>query len=257
MLEAMLDGRLPRGAGPTPHGQEVRRSRGQRAGLGVEQIVEAASKLAPDRLTMQALAQSLGVDPKAINHHVRDRSTLLAMVARKSFRDEFAQVVIDGTTGWRDACRTYAAAVTRAAAATSPYVAHLDLSREPVTRYLEAAEAVMDSLLRAGFDRATSVRALVLLTNICIGYARDTHPGIGDVSRRRGEILELGLRDQDPARFPHLTQVSGAGPDTYDHRQLDFSVEVFLDGLARRRGDPAAGGPVPAWAGTGPVGPTA
>lgn len=67
----------------------TRRSRGVRAGLDRRQIIDAARTLDPGAVTMQAVADVLGVDRKAVNHHVSDRETLLGLVAVDAFSEHF------------------------------------------------------------------------------------------------------------------------------------------------------------------------
>ncbi|GEB95603.1 hypothetical protein [Microbacterium lacticum] len=57
---------------------------------------------------MQEVANALGVDRKALNHHVTDRESLLELLAIDAFRTRFAEADVDLGDTWQDACRTYA-----------------------------------------------------------------------------------------------------------------------------------------------------
>lgn len=57
----------------------TRRRQGVKAGLDLSKILSAASSIPVEDLTMQAVADRLGVDRKAVNHHVSDRETLIRL----------------------------------------------------------------------------------------------------------------------------------------------------------------------------------
>ena len=84
------------------------RSRGQRAGLDLDQIVETAQSFEVEDLTMQSLAKAMQVDRKALNYYVKDREALLTILAHKAFADEFSPDAIRAAEDWRDASRIYA-----------------------------------------------------------------------------------------------------------------------------------------------------
>ena len=70
------------------------RQRGRPRQITRERIVSAARTLAPEQLTMQAVADVLGVDPKALNYHVGDRETLRELVAVDAFTVELSRMEI-------------------------------------------------------------------------------------------------------------------------------------------------------------------
>src|SRR5271168_335957 len=72
------------------------RTRGRPARISRERIIAAARTIAPEALTMQKVADVLGVDPKALNYHVRDRDGLRELVAVDVFESELRRVKIPG-----------------------------------------------------------------------------------------------------------------------------------------------------------------
>ena len=62
----------------------------------------------PGAITMQAVANVLGVDRSAINNHVANKEALLMDVALDVFAEAFAAVRIDAPRSWQDVCRQYA-----------------------------------------------------------------------------------------------------------------------------------------------------
>lgn len=217
---------------PTP---PVRRARGVRAGLDSEQIVAAARTLDPGSVTMQAVAEVLGVDRKAVNHHVSDRETLLGLVAMDAFAESFS-VQLTAPSSWQEACRTYAIGFTGAVIAIGPLAGHLDLKNPFVTTMLEASEAIVRKLIEAGADDETALRSLVLLTNICLSHARDVAAIATSEALPRPELLRQAMSEHTP-EIPTLARIAGYKVDTYDTTQLELSIDVFIRGVDARLGE--------------------
>lgn len=208
----------------------TRRSRGVRAGLDRQQIVDAARTLDPGAVTMQAVADALGVDRKAVNHHVSDRETLLGLVAVDAFSESFSTVRISADSDWKGTCRTYAIGLTDAVVTIGPLADHLHLQNPLITTMLEATDLVLTTLIDAGADDETALRSLVLLTNICLGHARDVTAMTSSGVRPRPDLLNKAMSDSDGPLIETLGRLAAAQIDTYDHRQLELSIEVFVRG---------------------------
>lgn len=210
--------------------RSARRSRGRSAGLSLARIVEAARSLDAGTLTMQAVADELGVDRKAINHHVTDRETLLRLVALDALSDSTSAVDIPAGSDWQEACRSYALAITDHAIAADALADHLRSDSSMLTRFVEPTETVLRKLSEAGFDDEAAVRSLALLTNICVAYARDVVHAARSGARPRRVLIHEALNGRDEREFENLARIVAARIDTYDRRQLEISIEVFLRG---------------------------
>ncbi|WP_051970505.1 TetR family transcriptional regulator [Kitasatospora azatica] len=208
-----------------------RRTRGRRAGLDLARIIAAARSLDADELTMQAVADKLGVDRKAVNHHVSDRESLLRLVALDAFSETSSDLDIPPDASWQEAYRLYARAYTDYVIAADALSVHLQPDSSVFARFAEPTEAVVKKLTEAGFDDEAAVRSLALLTNICWAYARDAllvaRIGVG----LRLRLTREGLEGRDPQAFENFTRIVARGVDTYDRKQLDLSIEVFLRGI--------------------------
>lgn len=208
----------------------TRRSRGVRAGLDRRQIIDAARTLDPGAVTMQAVADVLGVDRKAVNHHVSDRETLLGLVAVDAFSEHFSAVRITANSDWKDTCRTYAIGLTDAVITIGSLADHLHLANPLVATMLEATDIVLSTLIDAGADDETALRALVLLTNICLGHARDVTSMASAGVRPRRDLVTKAMSDADAPPFETLERLAAGQIDTYDQRQLELSIDVFVRG---------------------------
>ncbi|CAL4859150.1 TetR/AcrR family transcriptional regulator C-terminal domain-containing protein [Microbacterium sp. MM2322] len=209
-----------------------RRGRGTRAGLDRDRILTAARDLDPATLTMQQVADALGVDRKALNHHVTDRESLLEMLAVDAFRRRFASSESDLGTTWQDACRGYARAVTSSLMDIGTWVGHLPFATPDDLAIVEPAEEVASRLREAGFDLETTSRGMHLLMSICQGFAR--------------EVVASGYSAQDPqvahlrdalgssaGGYPVLRELVDAAFDNHGEAQLRFNVDAFIAGMER------------------------
>jgi TetR/AcrR family transcriptional regulator, tetracycline repressor protein len=212
-------------------GSAARRRPGKRAGLDLAQIIKSARALDPRMLTMQAVADDLGVDRKALNHHVFDRETLLRLVAQEAFVETFSAVELSTRASWQDACRLYALGYADSVIATGVLVDHLEVSPALVTRFLQTTEALTAKLISAGFSDEAAVRALALLSNICTAFARDAISVAQSGKRRRQLMLRSALAERSESTFVNLSRIAVAPADTYGRPQLSWSVEVFIRGM--------------------------
>ncbi len=208
-----------------------RRRRGIKAGLDLDQILSVASSIAPDDLTMQAVADRLGVDRKAVHHHVSDRETLLRLLAVDAFARNFATVAIPADCDWREASRIYGHGIASAVAALGPLVGHVRVSASVDALLLAATEALLAKFVEAGLELEASLRAVSMLSDICDAFGR----GAALTARGGAGMRDLWLRevlDEHPeARPRYLTEVAQRQINTYDARQLDMSIEIFTRGL--------------------------
>jgi plasmid maintenance system antidote protein VapI len=207
-----------------------KRAVGSRAGLTLEQIIDAAQFIEPNELTMQALANSLGVHRRAINHHVRDRETLLELVAAKTFSESFSAASLPVGAPWQEACRIYATHLADSAIATGALADHLRVSDGRLTNALEFTEAVLERIVNAGFSDEYALRILSALASIGLSHARDVVLHTRSGLPGRTEIVREALQDRDTERFETLSRIMALPTTTYDRKQLDLSIDIFLVG---------------------------
>jgi TetR/AcrR family transcriptional regulator, tetracycline repressor protein len=208
-----------------------RRAVGQRAGIDLARIIEAARSLDTDSLTVQAVATKLGVDRKAIRHHVSDRETLLKFVAIGEFSDRLSALDIPADSSWQEGCRIFGMAVVDSTIAADTLAPYLTLDSLLLAKAAVAIERILTKLEDAGFDDEAAVRTLSLLTNICMAHGRDVIL-LKQLGERPRQIqLRLAFGGVDPQEFEHLARMVASPPDTYNRKQLDLSIEVFLRGI--------------------------
>lgn len=180
---------------------------------------------------MQAVADVLGVDPKALNYHVGDRDGLRELVALDVFESALTRVALPAGGDWRRVLRTYCMALRDAVVELGVLAPYFRLPPSGIGA-LAPVERVLQELVDAGFSVAHAGHALRLITELGHAAGREAvflaqstvHPNVDEVAAALNTAGEGG--------FPVLRQVVAArGADTDDERQLLFSLDVILGGL--------------------------
>lgn len=207
-----------------------KRGRGKRAGLDLAQIVEVARTLAPAAITMQAVADKLGVDRKALNYYVTDRESLMTLVATGVFSSSFATVRISAESSWQEACSTYGRSLADSIIETGVLTEHIRLSTSIAEDFLPPAEAVLGKLIAAGLDDETAARALALLTTICMGYGSDVVAATRSSENPFALRLQQALNNARGQPLKHIERITDSAVRTYNRDQLELSIEIFIRG---------------------------
>ncbi len=182
---------------------------------------------------MQAVADKLGVDRKALHYHVRDVRSLRALVAREVYGSELAKLELHPGADWRDLMRSFASGMRVAFLSTGVLTSHVTfpLGGEPAA--LVSADTVLQALLGAGFGPSEARRALLGLSQLAIAAARDemlagderVHPQ----SRELARVL-AGLPED---KLVALRAVVAHDVPVVSELDFGFDVDVFIAGLAQ------------------------
>lgn len=181
---------------------------------------------------MQAVAEALGVDPKALNYHVGDREGLRALVAFDVFASELRRVELPMGGDWRSVARSYAAALRDAFTRLGVLATSFHLPATSGLSGLAPVERVLQALADAGFDVDQSGRALTLITETAYAAGRAAvlvsqnrvHPNVPEVAN----ALQSAPTDEFPMLRRVLASRVGEG---HDPGQLEFDLTVIIAGL--------------------------
>ncbi|MEU1308804.1 TetR/AcrR family transcriptional regulator C-terminal domain-containing protein [Streptomyces cinnamoneus] len=218
------------------------RSRGERAGLTREQILEAALALA-DRaglkaLTMRRLGAELGVEAMTLYHYVPSKDALLDGLVERVFARALppADADGDGAPDWRAMLRAYADAL-RGTLLRHPGVLPLAAARPAVTpATLDAVERGLGALTAAGFPLGAAVDALNSLSVFVVAHtAAEAAAGEGDATAPGGADWLAGL---DAARYPLLTEAARTGAGVDDAARFRAGTTALITGFATTAGIP-------------------
>ncbi|MBH5338744.1 TetR/AcrR family transcriptional regulator C-terminal domain-containing protein [Streptomyces pactum] len=205
------------------------RSRGQRAGLTRQAVLEAALRLV-DRegmkaLSMRRLGAELGVEAMTLYHHVPHKSALLdgmiELVVAEAVPTRF------GAATWRQDLSAYAHALMTALDA-HPHAVPLLLSRPALTpRNLRTMEAVIGMLCEAGFPLSRTLDVLYSLTSFVVGHA----------AAEAGSVDGAGaLAELDADTYPLLVGAARMAGEDAGRARFDFALDALLGGFERELG---------------------
>lgn len=184
---------------------------------------------------MQAVADVLGVDPKALNYHVGDRDALRELVAVDAFAVELSRMEISAGADWRDVLRDYATALRDAHVALGVLATYFRLPASSLGA-LEPVEQVLQALVDAGFAVNDAGHILRLVSEL--GHAAGREAVFLSQSREHPYVSEVAtaLTSAAAQDFPVLRQVVAVrGTDADDGQQLDFSLDAMFAGLQAKR----------------------
>jgi TetR/AcrR family transcriptional regulator, tetracycline repressor protein len=207
------------------------RTRGRPARISRERIVAAARTIAPEVLTMQKVADALGVDPKALNYHVGDREGLRQLVVMDVFESELRSVKIPGGD-WREVLHAYVHALREATIKLGALAASFRLPGSDGLGALEPVESVLQALVGLGLEVDDAGRTLTLITELAYTAGREAlrlaedpvHPDVSGITT----ALKCAAEDD----FPVLRQVvAGRARDGRGEDQLDFGLDLVIAGL--------------------------
>jgi AcrR family transcriptional regulator len=203
-------------------------------------VVAAAVDLADARgleaLTMRALASHLEVKPMSLYRHVAGKDELLDALVEQLY----AEMERPDPSGddWMAELRRRSASV-RSVLVRHPWaLAVLETRTGPDRPFtFDHAEAVLATLLAAGFEPVVASRAFLLLDAFVYGFAVQeiTMPSTDPHAGNAAELAEaLG-------RYPSMAAVMAAvvADPGYDFAaEFDACLDLVLDGLERWRGVP-------------------
>lgn len=182
---------------------------------------------------MQAVADALGVDPKALNYHVGDREGLRELVALDVFETELARIELADDGDWRTVLRSYAAAQRDATIKLGVLAVAVRLPGARGLGALTRVESVLQSLVRAGFEPDEAGRILTFITEIAFSAGLAAVRSAQDRVHPDVPAVISALSDADADDFPVLRQVVTAS-DPADGDQLDYNLALILAGLEQQ-----------------------
>ncbi len=172
---------------PTP---DAPRRRGRPPRISYEDILAAATSIPFDDVTIEAVAERLGVTRAAIYRYVGSSDELRAARATTSISTlDFSGELIDD---WREWHRSYAKATREWLLVNIEFREYLPLSAEVIAagNLLGPVEHGIELLIDAGFDERTAARSIRFLSGIVWNNAQD------EMKARNSDTSHHPLADQ-------------------------------------------------------------
>ncbi len=211
----------------------------RRHGLSRAQIAKAALDLIDadglDALTMQRLAESLGVGTMTLYGYFRSKDELLEAVVDAAVGGE-RSFTLEGP--WREQLGQLVHIHYRGLI-RHPALVQIRL-RHPILRPrgLRFAESILAILHHAGFEAAEAVGAFRLIFTYMFGFAALSPERTVDEQRREAAAAFALL---PPDEYPHLTRVSREASEAMaGEDQFEYGLQRLLDGIdaSRARAQP-------------------
>ncbi|KRD05926.1 hypothetical protein ASE48_17445 [Mycobacterium sp. Root265] len=204
---------------------------GRPARINRELILAAARRLPPRALTMQAVADALGVDRKALHRYVGDKDGLLELVVADLFDAELNRVEVPEGIRWQDLLAIYATAIRDGIVRSGSVQTHYRLSGPGGPASLALAERVLHALVQAGFDLDTAGGILTFVGDIAFSAARNAI--ISADVREHPQVPEVAdaLSNLPVTEFPLLREVTGTQRNRLPDRDFDLALRILVGGL--------------------------
>ena len=188
-----------------------------------------------DELTMQAVADHLGVGRKSLYYHVTDRAALLKMVVVDRFQDRLRDVDLTSQDDWRIVLHAFAHALRETLAEAGTAAAYFELNGLDAPGALEAFECVLQTMVHAGFDLQTAGRAATFACDIAMTSARYiTAEESTDSQPQSLEVLRI-MQSMPTSSLPALRQVIATREsERTTSGAFEFEFEVLIGWLTQR-----------------------
>jgi AcrR family transcriptional regulator len=228
---------------PGPVGTAARRRVRRRTGLTRADVLGAALALVDadgvEALSMRRLGAALGRDPMRTYRYASSKEDLLDGIVEFALSELPVPAVPEGGD-WEEALRRNAHSF-RAFALAHPNLVPLMATRPLATPLamrplgtLRPLEALLDLLIRAGFDGCGALHAYRLYTGFLYGHVLNEMQERVHDPDESDDLLRLGLYRLPVREFPRLRALAGELAAYDGERELDEGLDVVLAGLRPR-----------------------
>jgi AcrR family transcriptional regulator len=205
------------------------RGRGRPPRVSRTSIVEAAREISPELLSMQAVADRLGVDRSTINYHFDDRDELFSIVAAATFGSEMAAYVPPASDDWRDWVTGYARAVHAALLKHPETAAYVRLSFGTDAAAFAPVEGLLAKLGEAGFDALGVAQAITYISGVVHITARN-EISVSTGAHPQGQEVVAFLQSQPSDALAGMRRLVAIDPLTHqDH--FEYALRMIVAGL--------------------------
>jgi TetR/AcrR family transcriptional regulator, tetracycline repressor protein len=224
----------PRTANEDGENSKTRQGVGGRpAQISREQIVAAARRVPQGELTMQAVADALGVSRKALHYYVGNRQSLIYLVVADLFESELATVDLPRDADWQTVLRVWAHAIRDGVVQVGVAATYAQFRGMGGTAAMQLSERVTESLLGAGFSHLLARRALTVITNVAF-----THANIALLEEQHGIYpheyeLATALAQAPDDKFPGLRRILACAQAEDPSASFEFELNLAVTGLER------------------------
>lgn len=205
------------------------RRRGRPPRVSRDSIIDAARALPADELSMQAVADRLGVDRSTINYHFTDRADLFATVASVALSERLADYAPPNDDDWREWVTSYARFVYGALVAHGAITLYVPLPIGRDASALAPGEGLIQKLQQAGFDENTVSQAMGYISEVVHAMAQNRIL-IAQGGHPQGAELIKFFSAQPAEALPGLRGLTILEP-LGSAAHLEFALRMIVSGL--------------------------
>ncbi len=231
-------------------GRRERGRRGPKPGLSVDDIVDAAVRVADaeglEAVSMARVAQELGFTTMSLYRYVASKAELLQLMWNASAKGA-EDLVLEGA-GWRERLRMWAA-VQREMLDRHPWITQMPMAAPPLApNSLTFVERGLETLDGTGIAEVDKLRVVRLISSYTLSEARMAHDAARAAANAQTPAAVGGrapswnfdalLRELvDEATYPRLFRIAwsadvGDGSSGLDEQQeFYFGLDRILDGV--------------------------
>ncbi len=209
-----------------------------RARLSREKVLEGAIVVADagglTALTIRSLAQGLGVKPMSVYYYVANKDAILDGIVDLVF----AEIELPTPGGdWRAELRRRAHSARRALRQHPWAIGLMESRTSPGAATLRHHDAVIATLLAAGFSDALTAHAYALLDSYTYGFALQEAGLPFEGSDAVADVAVPIMEQFSSGEYPHLVRMATTyylqpGYDFGD--EFEWGLDLILDGLDRQ-----------------------
>lgn len=213
--------------------------------LSPERIYRAALRLADAEgigaLSMRKVGRALGVEAMSLYNHVANKDALLDGVIDLVMGEVELPEPGAGARDWQAALRARTRSIRAVLTRHSWATPLLDSRRNPGPATLAHHEAVLRTLLEAGFSIAQACHAFSLLDSYTYGFVLQERALPFDSAEGATEVAEEIVGQMAPGEFPSLEQMAAYVMEGgYDpSEEFGYGLDVIMESLERLRTAPA------------------
>jgi AcrR family transcriptional regulator len=208
-----------------------RRRRGRPAALDRERIVHAARDLGVRSLTMQAVADRLGVSDAALYHHFRNREALVSAVVDATVRS--ASFPEDRGQDWRAWLVEFAEALRSLLLEHPGSAGFAALSGPTSPEQVRLVARAIGLLTRSGFEETEAAMIYSLVTTYVVSSVQSEERRAlarqeqRDIATRFSEAL----REMGEDVFESLRKVSETWARTSSDDRFRYGLNAIISGI--------------------------
>jgi AcrR family transcriptional regulator len=199
-------------------------------------VVEAASQIGLEELSMSTLAVRLGVGIATIYTYVESRDELLRLVAaRRAWRPH----LVENNQHWSEVVRAHVAGIFALFSTEPGLLTQVVSGALGPEEELDEIENFLKLLVARGFTTEAAFTLYRTASQIGMGAAIGRAMALNwqNNGERRRVKLARAFAERDPHEFPHLRQLGEAYVDDGRFNRYEEGLTLLLTQVAAARGE--------------------